>query len=86
MSRAIEMYYSVSSVSLLVELHPKTVVEKMKLGEFGQGVVNVGGEQRPDYRIPASGINGWLESRRVFAEQPVVARSVGELRRKVVAA
>ena len=52
---------------------------------MGEDVVNLGSDLRPDYRIPASGINAWLSSRRVFSEPGIAARSTGELRRKSLA-
>lgn len=83
--RAIEKFYSVAEVSLLLSLCSKTVLEKIHARELGTAVVNLGSDVRPDYRVPASGINAWLESRRVFSEPGIAARSVGELRRKVLA-
>ena len=80
--RAVEKFYSVAETALLLSLCTKTVIEKLKASELGEEVVNLGSEQRPDYRIPASGINGWLQSRRVFSEIGIAARSTGELRRK----
>lgn len=84
--RAVEKYYSVQEVSLLLGLHRKTVVDKMRGKEFGGEVVNLGSVDQPDYRIPASGVNEYLRRRRLFTEcedEPgVAARSVGELRRK----
>jgi hypothetical protein len=81
---AVEHFYSVQAASLLLGLSTKTVLVKLKAGDLGRGVVNLGGSQRPDYRIPASGLNGYLNSRRVFSETPapIATRSVGELRRK----
>lgn len=77
------MYYSVQSTALLLGLCDKTVIAKLKGGDLGGDVVNLGTELRPDYRIPASGINGYLRGRRLFSEiEPIAARSVGELRRK----
>src|SRR5581483_8982021 len=67
--RASEMFYTVQEVSLLLRLHEKTVVEWLKRGEFGRDVVNLGTDQRPQYRIPASGVNGLAERRRVFLEK-----------------
>ena len=83
--RAVEKFYSVAEVSLLLSLCSKTVLEKIKARDLGTEVVNLGSELRPDYRVPASGINAWLESRRVFSVPGIAARSVGELRRKVLA-
>jgi hypothetical protein len=87
--KAVEMYYSIEQVALLVGLSTKTIGVKMHAGEFGRGVVNLGSDAPggADYRIPASGVNAWLESRRLFSTgEPlpgVSARSIGELRRKV---
>ena len=82
--KAVEKFYSVAECALLLSLCDKTVIGKLKAREFGAGVVNVGSEVRPDYRVPASGLNAWLESRRVFCEAPgISARTETELRRKV---
>lgn len=86
--KAVEKYYSVAECALLLSFCTKTVIEKLKAREFGDEVVNLGGERQPDYRIPASGLNAYLERRRVFSESAspgIFARTVGELRRKVVA-
>lgn len=80
--RAVEKFYSVAETALLLSLCPKTVIGKLKARELGEDVVNLGSEERPDYRIPASGINAWLARRRVFSELGIAARSPGELRRK----
>lgn len=85
MTRAVEVYYTVCETGLLLGLCTKTVLIKLKAQCFGVGVVNLGSAARPDYRIPASGINVYLDRCRVFSEsesKPVSARSVGELRRK----
>lgn len=83
MTRAVEMYYSVQEIGLLIRLCEKVVIEKLKAREFGEEVVNLGSEQRPVYRVPASGLNGYLARRRVFLEIGFAARSTGELKRKV---
>lgn len=80
---AVEKFYSVDETALLLSLCTKTVLHKLKTGEMGQEVVNLGSDIRPDYRIPASGINTWLQKRRVFSEPGISARSTGELRRKI---
>ena len=84
--RAVEKFYSVAETALLLSLCTKTVIEKLKAREMGEEVVNLGSPARPDYRIPASGINGWLAARRVFSfsttDPGIAARSTGELRRK----
>lgn len=85
---AVEMYYTVDEVSMLLRLHERTVRQRIHDKDFGDGVVNLGGTLRADYRIPASGINSYLERRRIFLESDapgVPARSIGELRRKVAA-
>lgn len=80
--KVVEMHYTALEVAMLLRLHRLTVVAKMKAGEFGQAY-NAGTEKQPDWRIPASGVNAWLESRRLFTELGVAARSGGELRRKI---
>lgn len=85
--KCVEMHYTVAEVSLLVRLCPKTVIVKLKAGEFGPDVVDLGTPPaRSDYRIPASGVNAWLSARRVFSELGIAVRSTGELRRKAAAA
>jgi hypothetical protein len=83
--RAVEKFYSVTETALLLSLSTDTILRRLKAGELGTDVVNLGSDEAPDYRIPASGINAWLESRRVFLEPGITARSVGELRRKAAA-
>jgi hypothetical protein len=88
--RAVEKFYSVAECALLLSLCDKTVIVKLKAREFGADVVNLGSELRPDYRVPASGLNAYLAARRLFSDQTVniippgiAARTIGELRRKV---
>lgn len=85
--RAVEKYYSVAEVALLLSVSDKTVLRRLRDREFGDEVCNVGGDKRPEYRIPASGINAYLHRRKVFAadasELGVAARTVQELRRKL---
>ena len=83
--KAVEKFYSVQESALLLSLGDKTVVAKMKAGDFGTGVVNLGSVLRPDYRIPASGLNAYLDARRVLPQIGIAARTTGELRRKVLA-
>lgn len=80
--RAVEKFYSVQETELLLSLCSKTVIQRLKDREFGEEVVNLGTDKRPDYRIPASGINAYLGRRRVFSELGIAARTPGELRRK----
>lgn len=80
---AVEKYYSLEECALLLSCSVKTVLRRVRAHELGEEVVNLGSEARADYRIPASGLNGYLAARRVFAREPgITARSVGELRRK----
>lgn len=83
--RVVEKYYSVAELCVLLSVCAKTVLRKLKAREFGNDVANLGSQERPDYRIAASGVNAYLERRRVFSESVdpgIAARSVGELRRK----
>lgn len=82
---AVEMFYTVNEAALLLKLHRSTVLDKMKAREFGAGVVNLGSNEQPDYRVPASGLNDYLNKHLVFAEKTapgLAARCDGELRRK----
>ena len=82
-TKAVEAYYTIKMVSALLCLHGKTISLKLRAGEFGRDVVNLGSEAAPDWRIPASGINAYLDARKPFTEpEPISARSIGELRRK----
>jgi len=87
--RAIEKYYTIAQAAWQLELSGKTITQRMLAGEFGREIVNLGGEGKAaDWRIPASGLNAWLDTRRLFSAppQPIAARSVGELRRKAQSA
>jgi len=60
---AVEKYYSVTETCLLLSVSADTVLRRIKAGDFGQGVINLSTPERPDYRIPASGINAWAAAR-----------------------
>jgi excisionase family DNA binding protein len=80
-----EKYYSVAEVALLLSCSADTVKRRIKSGKLGLGVVNIGEDGKgADWRVPASGLNAYLQARRLFneAEPGVTARSIGELRRK----
>ena len=89
MSRVVELFYTVGELAFLLRLGESTVSRKWKSGEFspagpdGQpdisNIVDLGG----DIRIPASGVNHYLDRHRVRRTSGVAARTVGELRRKV---
>lgn len=94
--KEIEQYYSVRLAAERLGLHERTVVIKLKARAFGNGVVNLSSTAAPDYRIPASGLNAFLNARRIFLpdcnaqsepkpELPIAARTIGELRRKAAA-
>jgi hypothetical protein len=85
--KAIEKYYSVAELSVLLSICPRTVKRRLKAGEFGQAVVNLGTSvEQADYRIPASGVNAYLERHQMPVPQlGIAARSIGELRRKAAA-
>lgn len=84
MNRAVEKYYTVAEVALLLSLHPNTVRERIKARDFGDGVIDLGTEASSDFRIPASGVNFFVDSRRIFSAEilPIAARNESELRRK----
>lgn len=78
---SLETYYTVAQVAAKVQLHRKTVIEKMKAGDFGRGVLDLAAPgtngKRHDYRIPASGVQAWLAGRCLFLEVvPTVAAPV----------
>jgi len=80
--RVAEFFYSQTDLAVLFRRTPKTILAKIKAGEFGPGVIQDGG----DYFVPASGVNLFVEQHRIFAEptvEPVPARTLGELRRKL---
>lgn len=86
MTKAVEKYYTISDTSCFLALHPKTVTERMKAGALGPDCVNLGSPAAPDYRIPASGINCYLDASRLAWEPGgIPARNIAELRRKVAA-
>lgn len=79
MTRLVEAYYTVPQLEVLLQRCGKTLRERIKSGDFGRAVVLDGG----DYLVPASGVNAWLDSKRLFNElDPVLARSPGEALRK----
>lgn len=80
--KALDMHYTVQEVALLLRVSAKTVIRKLRARELGEDIVNLGTEQRPDYRIPAAGVNAYLDRNKIFTEPGIAARSIGELRRK----
>jgi len=78
-TRAVECYYTVQEVSLLLRFSERWVRERINEGAFGAGVRDING----DLRIPASGINAFLDSKPRFYDPGIKARNLGELRRKI---
>jgi len=77
--KAVEAYYSPQHLALLLQFSTKWVWAKIKAGEFGPGCILIG----DDYRVPASGVNAFLERYHLRPAEPVVARNEQELRRKL---
>jgi excisionase family DNA binding protein len=77
--RAVEKYYSVQEVALLLSFSERWVRDQVQSGRLDR-VVRIG----RDVRVPASAINALLE---MHSGRPrmvgIPARSVGELRRKL---
>jgi hypothetical protein len=79
-----EKYYAPYQVADLLSVSTKTVLRRLKDGEFGDKVVNVGNADKPLYRIPASAVNAFAERHQVVTEEPgITARSEQDLRRKL---
>jgi excisionase family DNA binding protein len=81
MKAAVEKYYTIQEAALLLSVSTRTIERKLAAREFG-AAVNLGTVDRPVYRIPASGLNAYLEQHQVSTEPGIAARSIGELRRK----
>lgn len=79
--KVVEKYYTVQEAALLLSVSTRTIERRLSAREFGD-VVNLGTADRPAYRIPASGLNAYLEAHKLFTEPGIAARSIGELRRK----
>lgn len=77
--KVVEAYYSPSRLSLLLDYSTKWIWTKIKAGEFGPECVMIG----DDYRVPASGVNAFLARHHLKSPEPILARTVGELRRKL---
>lgn len=92
--RAVEMYYTTSQVAGFLQFSETWVRDQIKAGEFGRmidgdrdsaeslldvGVVYIDGE----YRIAASAVNAFLESRSFTHTPEIAARNLGEMRRRL---
>ena len=77
-----EMFFDQCQVALLESVSTKTVLRRIKAGEYGPLVTR----EAARFFVPASAINARRERHRVFdadgRSRPIVARSIGELRRK----
>jgi hypothetical protein len=77
--RAVEKYFAVGEVALLLSLSADWVRRKVASGEFA-GVIRFDQE----IRIPASSVNAFLDAHRdLDYPSGVSARTTGELRRRV---
>jgi hypothetical protein len=87
---AVEKYYSVNELIELLSVSEKTIRRRIKSGAFGK-VVDVGTVTRPCIRVPATGVNAYLERHQVqrrsrpdvFEAMGMKARTAAELRRKL---
>jgi hypothetical protein len=83
-TRAVEKYYTVREAAWLLGFSPAWVRKKCEEGAF-VGTVKI----ESDYRIPASGINQFLEARTIMHVEEALervglsARSATELKRKL---
>jgi hypothetical protein len=84
MNRAVEKYYTVREAAWLLGFSPAWVRKKCEQGAF-VGTVKI----EADYRIPASGINAFLQARTIMQIEQALervglsARSTTELKRKL---
>ena len=67
--RAVQKYYSPRELAKLLSLSLWTIRRDIRAREFGAEVCNMGSERAPDYRVPASGVELYLERRRLFLEK-----------------
>lgn len=75
--RAVEKFYTVAEVALLLSFSDRWVRDRCRAGEF-PNVISIDG----DVRIPAGDVNALLEASR-REDLGVLARSKGELLRRV---
>lgn len=88
--KVVELYYTIGDLCVLLRFGPTAIRQKIKAGEFSPpgadgkpdlgNILNVGGK---DIRVPASGVNFWMDKHRMGAVSPVKARNRGELVRKI---
>lgn len=87
MNTIVECYYTVQQLAWMLQFDRKTILEWVRAGKFGADCLNVEGK---DVRVPASGVRFWELNHRIqLAEArdlaPIVARTLGELKRKACA-
>jgi hypothetical protein len=86
--RVVEAYYTIGDLAVYLRLSERTVCRKVQEGEFSPGgdlsnIKNLAPKgSRPELRIPASGVNWYLDKHPYSPVTPIKARSQGELRRK----
>lgn len=81
----VEAYYTAAELATLLKFSKQWVVNHVLCGDFGV-CVRIGAGRTADYRVPASGVNAWIKRNAVLGDvavEPVLARSAGELRRKL---
>jgi hypothetical protein len=87
--RVCELYYSIADLSTLLRFAEKTLRAKIKAGDFSppgaNGEPDLGNilEISGELRVPASGVNHFLDRHRLVYDVGVKARNLGELRRKL---
>lgn len=82
MSKPAELFYTVGELAVMHKRCERVIRERCRRGDYGDGVIL----DEKEYLIPASGVNAWVEKRRVFPADscaaPIAARTEGEARRK----
>lgn len=68
-----EMHYAPARIAALLAMNVRVVRRKIRAGEF-PGAVNIGSDNRPDYRVPVCGLDRWLSQRQVVRAERVRPR------------
>lgn len=87
--RVVELYYSVSELAFLLRFSDTTIRKRIKAGDFSPP----GEDHKPDFsnvididgdlRVPASGVNWFLDQHPLKYDSGIRARNAAELRRKM---
>lgn len=88
--RVIELYYSVAELSFLLRFSDVTIRRRIKAGDFsppdsatGQPDLSNIKDISGDIRVPASGVNWFLDRHPLRYDAGIKARNTAELRRKM---